>query len=227
MVSRQMVIWIARHGQPAIGGLRPGLSHELPPGDFALTARGREQARRLGGFLKSAGFAGRIIASPYLRTAETADVIAAECGCRFCLEPALQELRFDPACPERGRTLAELRERFGALASDGVLQSDWMVSGAESMTEVEARTGPWLRQLLAAAPAETEVLLVGHGATVTALTRDLLVRAGAADSPFYYWNCALSEFAVEPDGTVRVRRLTSIDFMPSETVTSNLTAYSG
>ena len=43
-----MIIRFARHGQPALDGMPQGSNHEFPPGDFALSKLGVQQAEFLG-----------------------------------------------------------------------------------------------------------------------------------------------------------------------------------
>ena len=71
-----MIVYVTRHGQPLQRTQAQKEDPEFPPGDPPLSALGREQAQRLGECLKVLGFAGTIYASPYRRTAETADEIA-------------------------------------------------------------------------------------------------------------------------------------------------------
>ena len=75
-----MILYITRHGQPALEGMKPGADYELPDGDYSLSALGREQAEFLGRHLKKENFDGIIISSPYARTMETASAAAAICG---------------------------------------------------------------------------------------------------------------------------------------------------
>ena len=91
-----MIVRFARHGQPWLEGMASDGNFEFPDGDYILTSLGRKQAKFLGEHLKNAGFKGKVIASPYARTAETASIAAAVCGLDVYFEPRLQEMRFYP-----------------------------------------------------------------------------------------------------------------------------------
>jgi len=69
-------IFVTRHGQPDLKRERP----KYNSGDHLLSPLGLKQAAALGKYLKKQNFQGRIYASPYLRTVETAVVIGRELG---------------------------------------------------------------------------------------------------------------------------------------------------
>ena len=217
-----MIVHIARHGQPALEGLPPDANPELPPKDYPLSLLGRRQARRLGEYLKGQGFRGKIISSPYVRTAETANIAADVCGVEVFFEPRIQEMRFhpEPVCP--GLTLAELRQNFPHVSPAAVLAYPWMQPGGiETPEDVSVRVADFLAEFLANLPGE-DVLLVGHGASVVRLMRGLAERAHFAEEMGPVWNCAVCSFAAEPDGAVRLLEPLHTRFLPPEDVTSNL-----
>lgn len=212
-----MKIYIARHGQPAVGDLPPGSNHELPPGDNTLTTLGQQQAKLLGQYLRQAGFAGKVITSPYARTVETADIVCSECDTYFYPEAAIQEIRMHPEMSCQGMTLPEIRERFSRLADDAWLFFPWKIVPVETGVEVWARVQPYLQQL----ELTEDVLFVGHGATVSCLKRYFADLAGETLPPSQNWNCAYSAFERDDDGNWRVLANSSYDFLPLEMVTSN------
>ena len=70
-----MKFYVTRHGQVAEDAEYFG-DVAYPKGDMPLSKLGREQAELLGNRLRDEGFSGKIFSSPYLRTMETADIIA-------------------------------------------------------------------------------------------------------------------------------------------------------
>ena len=67
--------YITRHG--AVVDYRAERDdHLYPPGDIPLSPLGLEQAQLLGKRMKRLGFRGLIVASPYIRTMQTAEAIA-------------------------------------------------------------------------------------------------------------------------------------------------------
>ena len=201
-------------------GLPPGANHEFPPMDLELSVLGLEQAHLLGRHLKSVGFQGRIISSPLLRTVSTADAIAEECGLTFYLEPRMQEMRVYTA-PYMGLNIDQIHKAFPRLAQDATLPWPWTVEDPnEQVDQVSVRVNELVDELLANPPAE-DILLIGHGATLGALKRNLYRRSGHEEESGYYWNCALSRYDVAPDGSARMVELVRHDFMPDDMVTSN------
>src|SRR5512140_1208862 len=62
--------------------------------DVPITAVGREQARATGALIAKHFRPARIVASPYARARQTAEIIAAVCGLGIELEAALREQSF-------------------------------------------------------------------------------------------------------------------------------------
>lgn len=103
------VLWVVRHGQSA-GNVARDLANEQGLARIALTHRdvdvplsdlGREQAEALGHWFAQAGEEGRpeiMLASPYVRAIETAQIFRASGGCapdeKICLDERLREKEF-------------------------------------------------------------------------------------------------------------------------------------
>ena len=216
-----MIIHTARHGQPLPDNLPSGSDNEYPPGDYPLSALGRHQAELLGTFLKSEGFHGKIFSSPYLRTMETASIVAEACGLSVFPEPRIQERLFYPEPPCPGLDREDLKKLFANFDPAAELEYPWIIpKGIESMEDVGLRVRSFLDDLLAD-PSGGDVLLIGHGATVNAIMQDLSDRAGFSGNAGRPWNCAVGSFEANPDGTVRLLRPLYIDFIPLESITSN------
>ena len=86
-----MKFYVTRHGQVAEDSEYFG-DVAYPKGDMPLSKLGREQADLLGKRLRDEGFSGKIFSSPYLRTMETADIIAKITGSQVYPTPALHEI---------------------------------------------------------------------------------------------------------------------------------------
>ena len=109
-------IYVARHGQRTSGG------------DPSLTRLGVEQAKLLARRIQEIGFDGKIYASPYLRTVETASEIAKLFGIKMILTPEIQERTHKEGIPDiKGRSLAEFDNLFPSLISkDSKLPNNWV-----------------------------------------------------------------------------------------------------
>lgn len=224
-----MLIRITRHGQP-VPFPDDGSDPDFPPGDPPLSDLGRRQAEKLAAWLEAAGFRGEIHASPYLRTAVTADIVARALGLSFRPEAALREV----VMPSISSFAGLDRERLLALCPHmdpaAPLEWPWWTTAPEppdpdgnGNPSVEKRVGEFLAR--ACSPAGPDILLVGHGATASAACR--LLDRDASDSqpagefnPGAHWNCALSVFRLEPGGLFRLAR-NAVSHLDPDEVTSN------
>ena len=217
-----MIVYVTRHGQPLQRMQAQKEDPEFPPGDPPLSALGREQARLLGEHLKTLGFAGTIYASPYVRTAETADGIAEVLDTEFYPEPALREVVkvASQMTNFEGPTLEGLGRTFPRLAPDAALSYPWWTLEAETSETVLARVRPFLDRLIE--EKDGDVLLVGHGASVGASTRYFLeARPEVLASLGPGWNCALTAIRVKPRMEPLLLRDTA--HLAGHQVTSNAT----
>lgn len=219
-----MIVYVTRHGQPAIGDLPAGVNHEFPPGDPVLTELGAEQANYLGQYLKSQSFTGKIYSSPYRRTLYTAQGVAIATGASIFPEKAIQEYVTKPGIPNiETLTLPEIKDQFINISLKSKLDDEWLFAGPEDISDVQKRVKPFLDNLLKS--DEDKVLLVGHGASVGAC-KTLLFESG--NIPYvdeYNWNCSLSKFVIENGKTIDVELNCDISFIPTEFITSNLLEY--
>lgn len=201
-------IYLARHGQ------RPA------KGDPALTELGREQARLLGERLKSESFKGRIYASPYLRTVETAVQIARAVGGKVLLNPLIQERTHKPGKPDiAGLSQGELSKIFpGFISERPELPYPWVYddnAGEMLLKRVE-------RAIYEALAKGGDFILVGHKATVLAGLKILGARAGV-ELDAKVWNCTLAYFIADADGNVKFVGF-GTGFIPPPMITDNTKA---
>jgi probable phosphoglycerate mutase len=147
-------LFLIRHGETELNAQRV-----VQPPDADLSARGREQARRLAERLRGSGIA-LVLSSDLVRAAATAREIAGATGAPLVLEPLLQERNFGAV---RGTPYAELG--FDLFARD------YEPPGGESWAVFEARVDR--------AFARVEELAAGRGG-VAVVTHGLVCRALAA-----------------------------------------------
>lgn len=146
--------------------------------DIPLNDTGRDQAREAAGRLTGAHI-DRIIASPMLRAAETADIVAAAKGLPVTHDERLKERYFGAF---DGMLLSEIREKHGI--GDGA--SIWSLNSpeAEPFDVALGRTIDSLCDHLA--DSDDSVLFVAHGALFTLLTEHLFgVRMQSANATPY------------------------------------------
>ena len=75
-----MKIYITRHGQVDLETKYWNGDVNLPIGEAILSELGEQQAVLVGKRLKELGFQGKILSSPFVRTMQTAELIAKETG---------------------------------------------------------------------------------------------------------------------------------------------------
>lgn len=221
-----MMLYITRHGQPLSKEGQAIDNPDYPPGDPPLSDLGREQARRLGRRLKQEGFAGRIYASPYRRTIETAHVIAGELDLFVWPEPAIREFTGPNIVTFRGATLEELRRRFPRIAPAAELPYPWWTLEPELPDEhrqrpaIDARVGAFLQSMLS--EHGEDLLMVAHGASCHSAIRhcqQLIQGAFPDNPPVAGWNCALT--ALRFQAPVAFTLLGDTAHLEDDQVTSN------
>ena len=191
-----MIRYITRHGQVE-DYRKPEANHLYPPGDIPLSDLGRKQARLLGERLKTMGFSGRIISSPYDRTLETSNIIAKILGVKvtpFALvrEKILSQRHADGFV---GLTLEQIREKFDCIDEDAELEYPWwhapgIPARIENNDEVRARVRYGLELLELLYPNE-DLLIVSHGASASAAL-DVLGIPQDKRKRSMMFNCSLS-----------------------------------
>ncbi|MCS6803187.1 MAG: histidine phosphatase family protein [Chloroflexota bacterium] len=164
--------------------------------DVALSERGRQQAAAIAGRLERVPI-GAVFSSDLVRAWETALPIAAAHGAPLVPVPALRERHLGAF---QGLTFEEIVARFPDLW-EAVFRGDGRPPGGETRAEVGARVRCFLRELRAAPPAET-VVLVGHGGSLRAAFAELLGLPQEEGWRFRVDNGSLTIFALYPEGAV-------------------------
>ena len=128
---------LVRHGQSEWNAVfnRTRIDPNIP--DPPLTAEGRCQAAAAAEALARSGIE-RLLVSPYVRTLETAEIIAARTGVAVTVEPLVRE-RAAFSC-DVGTPRSRLAVRWPQLSFDHV-EEIWWPSALESETELGHRCG--------------------------------------------------------------------------------------
>lgn len=156
-----MKIYITRHGQVVTRGIDGDVQY--PVGDPYLSELGRQQATRLGKWLKHLGFSGKLYTSPYARALETAQCIAEQTGSLIVPWAPMREIvkKKESILEFTGMTLEQIREKYTHIDPEAALPYPWWTLEEESTEDVIARVQAGLEAL---GPKE-DIMLVGHGAS--------------------------------------------------------------
>ncbi|HEY9726247.1 MAG TPA: histidine phosphatase family protein [Chroococcales cyanobacterium] len=165
------IVWIARHGN-RLDFVNPEWFNTAErPYDPPLSEDGVIQAQQLGQRLVGESIA-HIFASPFLRTVQTASMVADALDLPIKLESGLSEW-LNPAWmktePER-LPLEVLQERFPRI--DPSYTSRVIARYPETNNQVLDRTSETARLLVT--QFSQDILLVGHGASVVGTTQGLV-----------------------------------------------------
>ncbi len=207
-----MRIFITRHGQVQT---EKGVDDPFyPKGEIALSPLGREQARLTGERLKELGFCGKIYASPYFRTMETANIIADVTGSKVYPYAPIQELMYPDSLKSgyQGSPLHVLKEKFPHVADGAELEDSWRVKEAEDMGTMKPR----IEKVVSDFKPDCEILFVGHGASSHWLVT--LYGIPYVEGHFIY-NCSLS--LIDPEDSSVATLYCDVSHMPEDMVTNN------
>lgn len=197
-------IWLVRHGETTSNadGIYQG---QL---DVALNARGEEQARLLGDYLRDVRF-DAVYASDLERAARTAELVVGVPRERFCVDPdlrerhygALQGVRYDEAAAvlaAHGIADAAGHDRAGVRGA--------ALPGGETLARMRNRARRFIHRLDAEHPpaSTSQVLVVSHGGMLRVLLTTLLGLPAGARLHFSFTNCGVSR-------VVRSETLTVLD----------------
>ncbi|MEZ5407602.1 MAG: histidine phosphatase family protein [Acidimicrobiales bacterium] len=161
--GERTTLLLVRHGQSTWNSERRWQGQADPP----LSEHGREQALIASRFL---GNVDVIVSSPQIRALETAAIIGAQLG----VGPVqvVEDLRERSAGEWSGLTTSEIEERW-----PGWIDSDQRPYGWEHDEPLLARTLAALEMIIAAW-AGADLLLVSHGGLILALEQHLRVNDG-------------------------------------------------
>ncbi|HXQ20459.1 MAG TPA: histidine phosphatase family protein [Candidatus Acidoferrales bacterium] len=149
---------LVRHGESE--GNRDRTFTQSP--EVPLTPNGREQVRATAERIAASYAPARIVASPYTRARQTAEIIGALLALPVELEAAFREQSFGVFAGQPYDTV--LRD---AAYHDGP-RWQWRPPGGESLMDVSARVVPAFERLAGAAAGQ-DVVVVSHGGVMLAL----------------------------------------------------------
>jgi broad specificity phosphatase PhoE len=168
--------------------------------DVPLTEVGVQQAAAAAKRLASAGL-GAIVASPLLRTVQTAQTVAAVTGVPVVTDDGFRETDFGAW---EGLTFAEVRDRWPAEVSAWLADPEVAPPGGESFTDVNARVSAALDRVLADRAGQT-VLVVSHVTPIKLLVAAALLAPAPALYRMHLDVAALSEIDWYADGPAVLR----------------------
>ncbi len=156
--TRPTRLLLVRHGESE--GNRDRTFTQNP--EVPLTAFGREQARAAARRLARCYRPSRIVASPFTRARQTAEIIAEVLGLSVELEAAFREQSFGVFAGQP----------YDALLSDAAYHEgprwNWRPQGGESLIDVYDRVVPAFDRVAQAAPGE-DIVIVSHGGVMVTL----------------------------------------------------------
>lgn len=168
--AQPVTVILVRHGETEMTVSR-GYSGSSEPGP-SLTARGREQAAAAGALVRRVGqdlwgdvpYPTELIASPMVRTQETAGIIGAALGLTPRVDATFQEADFGAW---QGLTAEQIEERWPGQLEPWHTRADVRPERGESIADVGQRIGAGLDGLLAAGTDRT-VVVVSHAVSIRA-----------------------------------------------------------
>ncbi|WP_282945125.1 histidine phosphatase family protein [Cellulomonas endometrii] len=169
--QQPVTVILVRHGETEMTVSR-GYSGSSEPGP-SLNERGREQAAAAGELVRRVGhdlwgdvdYPTELIASPMVRTRETAAIIGERLGLTPRVEEAFKEADFGAW---QGLTAEEIEQRWPGELEPWHTRADVRPEGGgESIADVGERIGAALDRLLAAGTART-VVVVSHAVSIRA-----------------------------------------------------------
>jgi probable phosphoglycerate mutase len=156
--------------------------------DPPLSARGREQARRLAARLAGRSFTA-FYSSDLLRAHQTARALGAVIEMEPELEPRLREIALGAW---EGKTRQELEEEFPRQLEAWVREPSWdLVPGGEGASVFERRVAGVLADIFARHPSG-DVLCVTHGGAIQVALGTVVGRGSRGAFPFLIQNASLT-----------------------------------
>ncbi|HIK36619.1 MAG TPA: histidine phosphatase family protein [Geminocystis sp. M7585_C2015_104] len=174
-----LTLYLARHGERLDFVEPEWFTRALRKYDPPLSEKGKIQAEKLGKRLKKEGIE-RILASPFLRTIQTAHIIAEILGLKVCLEAGLGEW-LNPNWMTSPPLLHPREELEGVYP-----RIDWryvsQIFPVYPETEEEVLTRMRKMTELLVTQFSGHILVVGHGITVAGIVESLVGKVDISPS---------------------------------------------
>ena len=165
-----MILYVARHGQPALDGMTKGGDFEFPSGDFCLTALGRKQAEVTAEYLKDRKI-DAFYSSPLSRAYETGLAAAKFHGKTVAKIEALAEVH---GGAWENLSFDEIKERYPEelrVWNEAIGRS--RCPGGESPTDVLERVYPAFKTLAEENQGKT-LCVAAHGMVIRVFVAKLM-----------------------------------------------------
>ena len=156
---------MVRHGQSEANVIFAETRQDPGIRDPKLTELGREQARGAARTLQAYGLT-RIVASPFWRTLETAELIAEALGLPISVDPVVHE--HSVFTMDLGTPASELRRKFPHITF-GELDESWWPDFVEEHYHVDERARRF-RDWAKGTEPRHDILVVSHWGFLRALT---------------------------------------------------------
>lgn len=157
--KKKNIFYILRHGHSEKNGTKEGhpeiISSRLENDKYHLTKDGREQIEKVAGALKKKGGVDIIVASPFLRTKETAEIVGKELGVKVKTDERIWEFQHGSACEGSAKDFCVRNHRAN-------IGWDYRQPDGESWRETRARMFGALKELDEQNEGKT-ILIVSHG----------------------------------------------------------------
>lgn len=193
-VGSPTVTVLARHGA-TLWSLEKRFSG-LGGFDAPLAPVGEEQARALADEVRTRHGVTRVVASPLLRTRQTAEIVADAIGLPVDVDEGLAECSFGEW---DGLTFREVGERYPEALRAWLGSVEVAPPGGESFAQVRTRVSAALARIEAASPSE-RVLVVTHVSPIKILVGLALGAPLASVYRMELQPCSLTTLAWFPDG---------------------------
>ena len=149
-------IYLVRHGESEINVSHAFMDDAPPP----LTELGKEQSRYLAKRAKKLTF-DVIIASPFERTKQTAEMIVKETGHPIEYSELFTERTMPTSLVGKSRSDPDAKKLYDTAVRSSCEPGSEKVEGTETFEEMKERAGQALRFL--EQRSEEDILVVGHG----------------------------------------------------------------
>lgn len=162
-----MRLFLARHGNTDWTELGRIQGHT----DIPLNDLGRESAKRLAQELTAfQQEIGLVISSDLLRASETAKIVATHLAKPMVMDARLREAAFGSI---EGMTKDQVTQAHGPIMERSIVEWDFRALGGEDYSNVIQRYKAAMADYNPQLPAGTSLLIVGHGRSLSTLTRHL------------------------------------------------------
>lgn len=171
------------------------------PADPPLTDAGQQQAQRAADWLAARGEIDAVVASPLLRTQQTAAAVAGSLGLEHGLDDGLIETSFGQW---EGCTFAEIQERWPDELQRWLSSTSVAPPGGESFDAVAKRVRNAHQRLLQEHPGKT-LVAVSHVSPIKLLTADALRAPIASVYRMELAPASITTISWWPDGSASLR----------------------